>query len=106
MSKLGDSIAKIIFDGIDEWLSQECAKVKARDIIPRWPRPRTTSAWSYSAFFQSFSPGLKERLRDQAATKAYHDGQQRMINKYFEEYRTPQTAHDLTLRNIGAIAKG
>jgi len=63
-------------------------KVKARDIISGWPKPRSSSCWSFDVYFFSWSPASKERLRDQAAAKAYHEGQQRMVNQYFEQYRT------------------
>lgn len=63
------------------------APMTARDIIPGSPRGRTTSggplclqAWHYFLFCTS-SPEMAEQIE---LERAYHAGQQAMVNHFFE----------------------
>lgn len=67
-------------------------KVKARDVIPGWPKPRSTSAnwvpWRFYAL--PFYPShLGETYAEDMTTVLYHDAQQKMVDDYFEHWRTP-----------------
>jgi hypothetical protein len=64
-------------------------KVKARDIIPGWPKPRSASCWSYNVYWLPWFPSLDERLADEQATRAYHKEQQRMVTAWLERWRHP-----------------
>lgn len=58
--------------------------MKARNIIPGWPRGRSTesaSKWTMPRWFRYWDDP------DADATEAYHAGQQAMVNAYFEQWR-------------------
>jgi hypothetical protein len=63
-------------------------KIKARDIIPGWPRPRSTSSWDYLvAYFLYFPRFLRDERfhRDVQANYEYHQAQQLMVTQFLEE---------------------
>ena len=61
-------------------------KLKARDIIAGWPKPRSTAvmpAW------RSLVSGNCILFDEVLATINYHEAQQRMVDHYFAQYRLP-----------------
>lgn len=64
--------------------------MKARDIIPGWPRGRTTVGGRDLAYYEFFSwpwPSRFLTLEELDQERKYHEGQQSMVNSYFEEWR-------------------
>jgi hypothetical protein len=73
--------------------------MKARDIIPGWPRGRSTwahapSRWDLEGFdFGQNRLAWRDRVRKCSDLKVdviYHEAQQRMVNAYFERWRIGQ----------------
>lgn len=60
-------------------------KLKARDIVPGWPRSRSIFSWNYYA--PLYFPGRRdERFNEDAqAAYEYHQAQQRMVTQFLEE---------------------
>jgi hypothetical protein len=88
--------------------------MKARDIIPGWPRGHSTSVLSVSPheklfwfrfnnrLLGKFPPRYTPETRDHLLYVArvvgdeidYHEGQQRMFDNFFEEWRTPDAPNE------------
>jgi hypothetical protein len=85
--------------------------VKARDIIPGWPRPRSTSTFpcptrdDMRLWICFFGPPSNARLECWEHMLAYHEGQQRMVNQWFERWRTPQPAPKIPLKFFKMVNK-
>jgi hypothetical protein len=82
-------------------------KLKARDIIPGWPKGRSTSVFgplnsSLILWFASIRAREDEcdklRFAEQLASLEYHQAQQNLLHAYFEAYRSkPEESHLLML---------
>jgi hypothetical protein len=72
--------------------------MKARDIIPGWPRGRSTTsaqfpkfpAWMYSMRYRVDEPGrwdpdIELHLASMEADANYHEGQQRMVDEFIRQ---------------------
>jgi hypothetical protein len=69
-------------------MKRRSLKLKARDIVPGWPRSRRTSGWEhYEPWF--FMPWYREKderfFADAQADYEYHQAQQLMVTAYLEE---------------------
>jgi hypothetical protein len=79
--------------------------MKARDLVPGWPRPRSTVvlAWNWRCFsfggrYLRGRVAEDEWLKYESERKAndeYHEGQQAMVDSYFERYRAAAILTDL-----------
>jgi hypothetical protein len=78
-------------------------KIKARDIIPGWPKGRSTTAsfdnhcWEYFDVWPKsclHTDGMKEQMQ---LERLYHQMQQAMVNEYFAAYRLPPTKESIQL---------
>jgi hypothetical protein len=80
--------------------------MKARDIIPGWPRGRSTSSfegnWAYvnDGFFFRCSDEMRASLRLDAE---YHRGQQAMMERYFAQYRSREPVLFQYWHNTGEV---
>lgn len=65
-------------------------KLKARDIIAGWPRGRSTLAaidWREQEIFRMHWP--PQKAFEYFGDRVYHQGQQLMLDNYFEQWRQP-----------------
>lgn len=75
---------------VREIVSNSHSKVKARDIIPGWPRGRSTTVsyenrnWEYvdELFFDIFNRTSEEKKNDLRLDREYHLEQKRMSDDY------------------------
>jgi len=87
-------------------------KLKARDIIPGWPKGRSTSTFILNRDDLVWCLWLNranyhKSFFEMKASVEYHEAQQRMMNGYFERWRTPRIRLDndrIRLRHL--IATG
>jgi len=79
-----------------------CAKTKARDLVPGWPRGRSTlgpwprsmyPAWFYAAYMRVCSldhyEGAQRLLQENVANDLYHESQQRMVDEHRRRHPAP-----------------
>lgn len=83
--------------------------MKARDIIPGWPKSRSMSAFTphrgLAFWFRLVRADDPRELADLMANIEYHEAQQRMMNAHFEKWRTPEEPipwrdRDILLRGV------
>lgn len=69
-------------------------KLKARDIIPGWPRGRSTADmwpdWKSVDMGEVFWPNRAEKIAELKLDREYHEAQQQMVNEFIERWRRPQ----------------
>ena len=79
-------------------------KIKARDIILGWPRGRSTADmwpdWKMADMLEVFRPDQIERIAEAKLDAAYHEGQQEMVNRFIERWRTLDLCFQAKLRPI------
>jgi len=65
-------------------------KIKARNIVPGWPRGRSTmpayEQWAYDVWFPFMRQTRDHRSMEleRSLSRQYHEGQQKVFDGYFE----------------------